>query len=143
MTLKDLITVAFSVTALLLSLAGFLRTRRIDRVARRQALIDKKYAAIAKEEELELQMLRLLLRITAVEQSVDSSAAPSLKHTLNEGIQSCRERSKRLANLNAEAPDDELEMILHERLGLLSEQTAILKTVELGVEGLEARVPKG
>jgi len=51
MTIKELVTLAISLTALALSLANFFRSRRIDRLGVKQSLIDKKYAALAKDEE--------------------------------------------------------------------------------------------
>jgi hypothetical protein len=136
MALKDVITLTISLTALLLSLAGFFRSRRIDRLAIRQSLIDQKYAALAKEEEQQVRIFRLLIRLVAIEK--ESGDVASIQATLNDLMQSGRKRSKRLAELNIDHPDDEVNLILRERLGLLDERAALLTAVEAKVERLEA-----
>ena len=135
MSWKEFLTVAISLIALALSLASFLRSRKIDRLAVKQSVIDKKYAALAKDEEQQVQMFRLIFRLAALEaESVD---ATSLKTALNEVAQSARERSKRLADLDIDSADGELDLILRERLGLFTHREAILKAAETKVEWLE------
>jgi hypothetical protein len=136
MALKDFITAAVSVTALLLSLASFFRSRRIDRVANRQSFIDKKYAALAKEEEQQNQMFGLLIRLLAIQH--ESAELNALRNTLNDLLQRSRERSQRLSELEIDHPDEEVDLILRERLGLLSERTALLASLEAKVGALEA-----
>src|SRR5712692_6666151 len=130
MTFKDLITVGFSLAALLLSLASFFRTRRIDRVSIRQSLTDKKYEALAKDEELQSRILQLLIRLAAIEQSSGSKEVASLKSTLNYSFQNGRQRSTTLTDLSLDGQANEMELLLRERIGLLSTQTAILAGVE-------------
>ena len=135
MALKDLITVSISLAALLLSLATFFRTRRIDRLANKQSFIDKKYAALAKEEEQQNQMFVLLTRLLAIQH--ESGELNALRKTLHDLLQRARERSQRLSGLDIDNPDEEIDLILRERLGLLSERTAILVNLEARVEALE------
>jgi hypothetical protein len=140
MTIKEFVTLAISLTALALSLVSFFRSRRIDRLGVKQSLIERKYAALAKDEEQQAQMYRLIVRLTALEAQSDDAA--SLKATLNETFQSALERSKRLAELNIDNPNGETDLILRERLGLLTYRDAILKAAETKVEWLEKLAAK-
>ena len=119
----------------MLSLATFFRTRRIDRLANKQSFIDKKYAALAKEEEQQNQMFVLLTRLLAIQH--ESGELNALRKTLHDLLQRARERSQRLSGLDIDNPDEEIDLILRERLGLLSERTAILVNLEARVEALE------
>ena len=67
MALKDVITLTIALTALVLSVLSFRRTRRTDRLALRQSLIDKKYALLAQDAEQHTQIFRLLLRLMAID----------------------------------------------------------------------------
>jgi hypothetical protein len=135
MPLKDLITLAIALTALLLSVLAFRRTRRTDRLALRQSLIDKKYTTLAQEAEQHAQIFRLILRLMAIE--TESDDVTSLRKILSDILESGEGRLKRLSELKVDHLDDEADLTLRETLGLLSEQAALLAKAEVKVATLE------
>jgi hypothetical protein len=135
---KEFLTLAISITALSLSLASFIRSRKIDRLTIKQSLIDRKYTALAKNEEQQLQMFHLVFRLIAIE--AESDDATSLKATLIDSIESSREHSKTLEELNIDNADGEVDLILRERLGIFAQRAALLATAETKVDWLEKLV---
>ena len=68
----------------------------------------------------------------------------SLENTLSDILESAERDSKRLGELNVGQLDDEADLLLRERLGLLSQRAALLTKAETKIATLElmAKVTK-
>ncbi len=142
MALKDILTLTLSLAALCLSIGSFLRSKRVDKLALKQSLIEKKYTALAKGEELHLQKFQLLLRLESFEKTTGSKAAIKLKASLQDMLSALEDSSRRLADLPLDKPDNEMDIILQERIGILAHRAALMTSTEADVEWAETQLKK-
>ena len=120
----------------------FLTKRKVEKLAIRQSLIEKKYTALAKGEELQLQMFQLLLRLESFEKTTGSKAGVKLKASLQDLLSTLEADTKRLAEISLDVPDSEMDIILQERIGFLAYQSTIMTSTEADVEWAETHLQK-
>ena len=142
MSWKDIITLGIALAALVLSVLNTVRARRTDRLAVRQSLIDKTYAALAKDAEQHCQIFQLILRTMALEDQSDDVTA--LRETLSDILGSAEKRARERVDLYVDSVDDKADLLLRQNLGLLSHRAALLAKAETKLAALEllSRVQK-
>ena len=137
MELKDYISIAISVIALLISFVSIYRTRKAYDLAIKQSHIDIKYKALAKAQVQQTTMFLLRERIGVITEKRDRDALKPLYRTLGELMESSNKGIERLSQFDSDKanPKDELEV--RKILGLLSERDAILMSAEQKIQSAE------
>ncbi|EKO3807977.1 hypothetical protein NTE05_005254 [Vibrio harveyi] len=142
MELKDNLSIAISLLAIVISLVTLIRMRRYQEIVVKQQFLEQKYEFLTLAQSQQVSMSKLIYRIEKLYQT-DALFKRDIylvsKHEqLKEFIKTSDERIEFIANISYKTTNSELELSMREGLGLLKERVAILKTISHEIHLKEA-----